>query len=510
MTKSESLPRDRDAWLEQELYSFDLTQGRQVPWTVREAVTGTQIFGGTGSGKTSGSGYNLAKAMLEAGFGGLVLTAKPDELENWQRYFRDARGRRAEAEEDGLAVLSPESGHTFNPLAYEFELSRGNTQRVVSLFMTALGSGEGGAGKDPYWTDALRELLTHAVDLVAFSTGEIAGGKLKLPETIRLMDLVEIVRSAPQSPEDVQAQLKPSYKPPARSCLRRIRDAEVCCSTLSDAAELSDLRDTVAYWLGDFPNLADRTRSVIVSSFTSKSVDMLRRTLRPLLCMDTSPEVRPEATFRGKVVVVNLPVKTFGEVGRFAQVLYKTVWQHTVESELRTLEPGSGWRPVFLWADEAQYFVSPDDLAFQQTARSKLAATVYLTQNISNYYTVLGGASSSATDSLLGSLQTKVFHQNSDPATNEWAERLFARKEKTKTVVVSKGDVAKDNRSEQRPMWESEVPAHTFTVLDRGGPESNNKVDSRIFFPHQAGIQAKKNWIGHEFQQPTLHIQSTG
>lgn len=43
-------------------------------WTLRDAVRGVQIFGGIGSGKSSGSGRTLALSFLKAGFGGLVLT----------------------------------------------------------------------------------------------------------------------------------------------------------------------------------------------------------------------------------------------------------------------------------------------------------------------------------------------------------------------------------------------------------------------------------------------------
>jgi len=55
-------------------------------WSVRNAVEGVQIFGGIGSGKTSGSGRMLALKYLAAGFGGLVLTVKPDEKDVWVDY----------------------------------------------------------------------------------------------------------------------------------------------------------------------------------------------------------------------------------------------------------------------------------------------------------------------------------------------------------------------------------------------------------------------------------------
>ncbi|MFA6044460.1 MAG: hypothetical protein WC718_05705, partial [Phycisphaerales bacterium] len=61
-----------------------------IPWTCGDAFQGTQIFGGTGSGKTSTSGRRFAVGLLRVNrhdpkrrFGGLVLTAKNDDLGTW-------------------------------------------------------------------------------------------------------------------------------------------------------------------------------------------------------------------------------------------------------------------------------------------------------------------------------------------------------------------------------------------------------------------------------------------
>src|SRR5437762_1717394 len=59
------------------------------PWRQQDAVEGTIIFGATGSGKTSGSGETIAKSLLNAGCGGLVLSAKIDEAKLWERYCRE-------------------------------------------------------------------------------------------------------------------------------------------------------------------------------------------------------------------------------------------------------------------------------------------------------------------------------------------------------------------------------------------------------------------------------------
>ena len=40
-------------------------------WTLRDDYEGVQVFGGTGAGKTSGSGQALAESFLRAGMGGI-------------------------------------------------------------------------------------------------------------------------------------------------------------------------------------------------------------------------------------------------------------------------------------------------------------------------------------------------------------------------------------------------------------------------------------------------------
>lgn len=62
-------------------------------WTLRDAVRGVQIFGGIGSGKSSGSGRTLALSLLKSGFGGLVLTGKVGETALWVEDYARRTGR---------------------------------------------------------------------------------------------------------------------------------------------------------------------------------------------------------------------------------------------------------------------------------------------------------------------------------------------------------------------------------------------------------------------------------
>ena len=79
----------------------------------------------------------------------------------------------------------------------------------------------------------------------------------------------------------------------------------------------------------EYPNLSEKTRSVIVSTFTSM-IDVLNRGLLRELFSGTTT-LTPEAVEDGKIIVVDLPVKEFAEVGQFAQAIVKHSFQRSIE-----------------------------------------------------------------------------------------------------------------------------------------------------------------------------------
>jgi hypothetical protein len=133
----------------------------------------------------------------------------------------------------------------------------------------------------------------------------------------------------------------------------------------------------------------------------------------------------------GVVIVLDLPVKEYGEVGRFAQVLFKLIWQKAVE---RRIESPS-LRPVFLWADEAHNFIVSQDMSFQTTARSGRACSVYLTQIfqiIMRRWTAKG----KGRDRLLAGVPANQdFSPEQSSETNYWAQRLSPKLQSTDTVM---------------------------------------------------------------------------
>ena len=447
---------------------FDLDQiifrfNRYEDFTIRQACEGVQIFGGIGSGKTSGSGAALAKSYLRAGFGGLVLCAKKDELETWRRYAKET-GR-----ENKLLVFDASGFYRFPFLQYEISRKgegAGYTENLVRLFTTvheAMERGKGGGGNDPYWMRAMQQLMRNAIDLCMLSRGKVSVPLLS-----------KVVASAPTSVEE-----RSSQKWQDKSlCWRLLTEAN---SRDRDQWEHYDLAETVTYWMEEFCRLPPKTRSSIVSMFTSMADNFLRRPFR-MLFSELSPEGRhafPELTHDGAIIIMNLPVKEFGEAGRAAQVVYKYMWQQAAERRNINENP----RPVFLWVDEAQNFATEYDMQFQATARSSRACTVYLTQNLPNYYAEMGGMHSKyRVDSLVGNLQTKIWHANSDPETNTHASDTIGRSWQQHTGRSMNASV--DNFSSGQSVQESfdyDVIPQKFTRLRKGGPDNNFEVEAIVF-----------------------------
>jgi hypothetical protein len=461
-------PREKKVQQQEPLYPTDL----EYPlvgltsvdaWRLRDACEGAQIFGAIGSGKTSGSGQTIAKSFLRAGYGGLVLTAKKEEREDWEAYCR-ATGR-----QDSLIIFSPSHKWCFNFMDYEMRRpgpGAGLTDNLVSLFYQVLENADrmspDGQTSDAFWGRAMKRMLRNAIELVRYGTGQLS-----------LEDIYGVIQSAPNCLEQTESDAWQNNS----FCFQCIIAGENRDKT---RGEERDFELAAQYWLSQFPVLADKTRSIIVESFISMADSFLRGILNDLFCTKTN--LVPELTHNGAIIILDLPVKEYGEVGRFAQVLFKLIWQKSVERRQKS----DAMSPVFLWADEAHNFLVSQDADFQTTARSSRACTVLLTQNISNYYNVLGGEKGrAATDSLLGCLQTKIFHANGDPVTNQWAADLIAKQWETHyDMGTSYGDGGQEKDRHNiggRRSLEYKVLPGAFHALRSGGPDNAYQVDAYLF-----------------------------
>lgn len=429
-------------------------------WTVRSACQGTQVFGSTGSGKSSGSARLIAHAMLRAGTGGLVLTCKPDEKDVWERYCAET-GRTTD-----LVMFSPSEPWRFNFMQYEYCRAGAGarlTENLVRLFGTlaeVIDRKSQNGGQD-YWRRAMNQLVRNAIDLAAIARG------------VPTLDLVaQIIATAPSNTEEI---MSPAWQ-----------DVSVCyaCIIEGEAAQKNELQradwpQVVRFWTKEFPALSPRTRSCIVSMFTTLSEQFLRGEIRRLFCSDIN--IDPEITFNDrKILVIDLPVKEYDDVGALSQVLWKFVWQRAVERRDIRVHP----HPVFLWADESQHFTTRYDATFQMTSRSVRVMTVYLTQSLANYSAVM---TRHETDSLLANLATRVWHRNNCTVTNAAASETIARTRQfrwnsgTSTTDDANGEQRVSRNVGGTDSIEHQILPGEFQLLRNGGPPNQCQVDGIVY-----------------------------
>jgi type IV secretory pathway TraG/TraD family ATPase VirD4 len=428
-------------------------------FTIADAVTGVAVFGATGSGKTSGTGRHLALGYMgsAAEMGGIVLCAKKDERAQWEQWAREA-GR-----ERDLTVFDASGKWCFNFLDWEASHAGeggGLTINVVALLeeiILALQPEKASAGgENVFWEDALHQLLISTVELV-----QLAGREL------RLASMRDIVRSAPLSREQAK---DPAWQEES-ACWFFLTEAERNTGESAEDVQ-ADYAECRAYWLDDFANLSDRTRSIITLMFTKLAQPFSARPLRRLFSTETN--IRPEDTFSGRIIIVDLATQEFRLAGRIAALVWKYCWQVAVMRR-PPAPPGQFLRPVFVWADEAaENFLSRGDSAFQAVARASAGCTVYLAQNINQYRKRLGD--NDAFESFISNLQNKFFHQVTGP-TAKWAADLLGERWEhisgwtsgssiANTADAAGSQSASATMSEQRRYY---VEPARFTTLKRGG-----------------------------------------
>ncbi|PSR56631.1 hypothetical protein AHMF7605_25620 [Adhaeribacter arboris] len=481
-----------------EMPIIELASGtKRSYWTIRHAVEGTQIFGGIGSGKTSGSGRMLALKYLAAGFGGLVLTVKPDEKQAWQEYCRIIN------RENDLIILEPGGAHSFNFLEYESTQADGSeaiTENIVEVLKTVIRAGEEkGEGKsdDAFWETALDMLIFNVIDLCKLAYG-----------TVSVQLMFDIVQTIPKNKEGLKINSPEDAKPfhQAFEEARKKVMSQVDAWTLDlpeiekldfedeavyEAAMLEALPDARLFkfldqfFVDNFISLSDKTRSIIDFTFSGFLFRLLREPIYSLFCRNSST-VTPEDSLKGKIILVNLPVKLYHKVGRDCQILFKYIWQRAMEK--RNVVQNS--RPMFLWADEAQNFLHEHDADYQATARSSRIATVYISQNLPNYYANMGGHKADyRVKSFLGTLGTKIFHANADIETNRYASELIGEaffEDQSGTVNV--GENFSQSRTQSLRL-EKLVRPEEFIRLKTGGSKNNYRVEGYF---HQQGDTIRK------------------
>lgn len=470
-----------DEWEDSEgLLNFGSSESDSDVWRIRDACEGTVIFGAVGSGKTSGSGSAIARAFLQVGFGGLVMTVKTDEAARWKRLCKET-GRM-----DDFIHVTPMSGHKLNFLQYEINRPGERlavTEDVISLFRNLIdvmsSSRDHGRKDEQFWTNTTNDLMRKLVEVFL-----LAGEPVALDRMVRFLN---------RAPLDQKTDWRRT-----RMFADVLQRAQVFVRTRGTSVDRRVFGDCLEYWTQTFPQVTESTRSGFITSFTSMAAVLSGRGIYEMLGSDTN--LTPEMILSGKIVVIDIPLKGNIQGALMVQGMFKLLFQQAVE---RRADKGhTNARPAFLWEDEGHLFFSQHDVHFQPTSRDCRAPHVIISQNLSNFYQQ--GHDHHAVEAVFSAMNTHVFHTNGDMTTNKWAsERIGLDRNE---ILKSQGlirPILDENISffkQQRPenfknvggvRWEKEnepaFPAEDFAKLKRGGG-SDGTCEAVVF------------WLAHQFE----------
>ena len=229
--------------------------------------------------------------------------------------------------------------------------------------------------------------------------------------------LHEVISSAPRSHAEVHD--KEWQKDSA--CYRLIEEAEARDKTERQQA---DFELAAKYFLREFPDMPNDTRGSILATYGVMADVLLRGHMADLF--DGETNFIPDLTFEGAIIVLDLPVKVYGQAGVYVQSAFTYLWQTACEQRDVKRNP----RPVFWFCDEAHELVCNYTPEFLATARSARVASVLISQNKPNYLAAMGGeAGRHRVDAFLGNIGTKIFHANGDPGNQPLGVRHDLRRD---------------------------------------------------------------------------------
>jgi len=426
------------------------------------------ILGTTGSGKSSGSAAYLALSYLEADFGGIVLTAKTEEADYWE-YLCKAGGKKPEQ----IKRFSAESPYQFDPMLYQSRVEGSDDTMVLVALLMSLSkiadrvNGLTGSGKDPFWENAARRLLSNVIELLQMSDNDVS-----------FTNIDKLIRSSiayAALKQKMGDNLIIEDHSPAKFLTGAIK---IMASKSTLPKSMRKAEKVMNYFQDDFTRIPENTRNSILETIYTIINPFLGGFLAEKFTGGLSPEILPETTYEdGNVIILDFSIKDKYEAGAMAQGIFKKMMQRTIER--RTMVDDND-RPVFIFCDEAQFFLDKSDYLFLTTARSKRCCSVYITQSISNFLAVMPESNNqNIVDSLISNLVTKIIHAGTDTYTNNLIAEMIG-KHYARITDIDFGEAEKDDGVSKIWDYRYHVEPNDFLDLKTGRKENDYKVEAYI------------------------------
>ena len=443
-------------------------------FVLKELIQGLFVFGASGSGKTSGIGQQLIAELMEHNFGGLVLTAKSEETKMWLDYAKSLNRLH------DVIKIDEHGAYGFNFLDYEMHrTSRGAglTENIYELFDEVSTVMSGKKDKtDDVWSKASKQLFKSTIDVLKEFTPQLS-----------IDDMQNLVGTFPREDSHWNDESRFFVK-----LYKHINAFSVQNPNFVNTDRGRGVVQALNYFQNEYTPMPQRQRDGVNLGYNALLSPFTSGIVHPLLCAKTN--VTPEDTFNGKIIILDIPSMNFNKAGKTVQLIWKLMWQRAV----RARDVSHNKRPVFLWADECQEFITSTDQEFLNVMRGKLGTMVYLTQSKSVMDKKLGETNSKA---VLDSFQHFVFHQNSGHATNSWAADRISRTWQDAVSINQQntGDAERGGSSLSEALRHDVEPT-VFRSL-RNGFEGDGRVDGIFYRGTRKWLQTDEHFRLVTFNQ---------
>jgi hypothetical protein len=451
----------------------------------RDLLQSVCVQGASGSGKTSGVGRQLAKALVQdKAISGQINASKPGEDRAfWQNLFAEC-GRA-----DDLIVVAPDQPHRFNWLDHELK-SGADARELANLIVTAgetLKRGEGdGKSQDAFFSIARERMIQMAAEPVRLGTGHVDA-----------FDLQRFINGmALNQTQLMNAQWREGF---------HCKVLAAACQAAKSEIEKSDRDQFLEAWANEYVNLNDRTRSSITTNVNQILSVFTSGIVRSMVSSETN--ISPAVIDDGYWILVDMPISRWGASGQFVNAVWKLAVQKHVLRRVAT--PDS--RIIVQWVDEFQNHLNSFDPKYLAECRSHRGCMVVLTQSLWSYFTALNGgqAAEHMANALLTNFAHRIFCALGDAKSGQWASDLCG---KSRQVLIG------GSTAPQQDMWDEMMGHSKFTGsfsehlennvepvefmhgLRTGGPPSY-VVDAWVIRSGQPFSSTGQNWLRTAFSQ---------
>ena len=391
--------------------------GRFIAWP--DACRHFLFCGASGSGKTFSSNY-LLKEFMRAGCAMMCTCVKMDDPERLIKLAKEV------GQEHRLVVVEPDGPHRFNLLDAAMEGHMNPdiaATRLMEIARVGMPTPSGGDASDQFFSMHQRRCVSSCITLALAVKGKAT-----------LIDVFQILNSTPATRQEVLKD--PQWgvnldKDENGNPIRRGVCAEMVVQAMRRKLD-SDTRVDMAidYLTEELVNAGDRARGGILSGTLNFVGPLVAPPWRDFFCSDSTLSCQ-DIEKRGLIVILAMPLHTWGVPGRMGQFAFT---QHLSHYALR--RPFRvGNKPTVLVRDEAAFVLNPDfDAKVCITARSQGLCLVDLFQDLPSGLDALGGQRAEPQlMSFLANHSIKTCFQTTDiDKTGAWLSKVIGDKEKVK------------------------------------------------------------------------------